>query len=149
MLRERASSMPFSQLEVPAGSSCEEAQARPSFSFAHKAPLAAFSFPSGAAQQLSDSGCCTFLCLSTELVVLCPKSLVLVPPTGGGQALRIEGFAPAKLYGCRSSRDLDVASRHSTRAVTAFSSSHPAGFMCQQRCEVCTAQTVVLSWTCS
>lgn len=47
MLRERASSMPFTQLEVPAGSNSEEAEARPSFSFAHKAPLAAFSFPSG------------------------------------------------------------------------------------------------------
>ena len=47
MLRQRASSMPFTQLEVPAGDSEEEAAARPSFAFQHQAPLAAFSFPSG------------------------------------------------------------------------------------------------------
>lgn len=47
MLRHKASAMPFTQLEVPAGSSAEEAAARPSFAFQHQAPLAAFSFPSG------------------------------------------------------------------------------------------------------
>jgi len=47
MLRDKASSMPFTQLEVPAGSSPEEAAARPSFCFEHQAPLAAFQFPSG------------------------------------------------------------------------------------------------------
>jgi hypothetical protein len=55
MLRERASSMPFTPLEVPAGSSPEEAAARPTFSFEHQAPLAAFSFPSGESSSSSSS----------------------------------------------------------------------------------------------
>lgn len=40
--------MPFTPLHIPQGDSAEDVEARPSFTMAHKAPLATFDFPSGA-----------------------------------------------------------------------------------------------------
>jgi hypothetical protein len=39
--------MPFMPLQIPKGESPEAAEARPSYTTAHKAPLATFDFPSG------------------------------------------------------------------------------------------------------
>jgi hypothetical protein len=58
---------PFTPLQVPGGDSPENAAARPSFSFEHQAPLAAFSFPSGVTPFHHTAVCCLGLPVQDRL----------------------------------------------------------------------------------
>ena len=74
MNRKHGKAMPFKAVEVPMGSTPEDAAARPDYCLAHQAPIAAFEFPSGVVLYF------LFICFGVDggLILVCEVPLHLL-----------------------------------------------------------------------